>query len=77
MCLGGIGSKDLIVFNDALLGRPAWRVRKPSSLFGRVMKEKYLRTTIFLMRLLEFLVAIHGKAYNLLRHLSKKVVFGE
>ena len=41
-CFGGMGFKDLKVFNDALLGRQAWRLlREPSSLLARVMKAKY------------------------------------
>ena len=41
-CFGGMGFKDLKMFNDALLGRQAWRlIREPHSLFARVMKAKY------------------------------------
>lgn len=48
-CFGGMGFKDPTVFNDALLGRQAWRlIRHPTSLFGRVMKAKYFPTSDFL-----------------------------
>lgn len=48
-CFGGMGFKDLRVFNDALLGRQAWRlIREPSSLFARVMKAKYYSKCDFL-----------------------------
>lgn len=41
--LGGMGFKDLAVFNDALLGRHAWRlIHASNSLLGCVMKAKYL-----------------------------------
>ena len=49
-----MGFKDLRVFNDALLGRLAWRLlREPSSLFARVMKAKYYPNC-------DFLEAPHG-----------------
>ena len=48
-CLGGMGFKDLKVFNDALLGRQAWRlVREPHSLLAKVMKAKYYPNGDFL-----------------------------
>ncbi|XP_010666711.1 uncharacterized protein LOC104883845 [Beta vulgaris subsp. vulgaris] len=41
-CLGGMGFKDLAVFNDALLGRQVWRlIHFKNSLLSRVMKAKY------------------------------------
>ncbi|XP_010695081.1 uncharacterized protein LOC104907789 [Beta vulgaris subsp. vulgaris] len=44
-----MGFKDSKVFNDALLGRQAWRpIRKPNSLFGRVMKAKYYPNSDFI-----------------------------
>ncbi|XP_057249943.1 uncharacterized protein LOC130591059 [Beta vulgaris subsp. vulgaris] len=44
-----MGFRDLRVFNDALLGRQAWRlVREPHSLLARVMKAKYYSNFDFL-----------------------------
>lgn len=48
-CLGGMGFKDLIVFNDTLLRRQAWRlVRASNSLLRCVMKVKYFPSSDFL-----------------------------
>lgn len=48
-CVGGMGFKDMAVFNDALLGRQAWRlVHKEGSLLERVVKAKYYPNTTFL-----------------------------
>lgn len=48
-CFGGMGFNYLSVFNDALLGRQAWRlIRAPHSLFGWVMKAKYFPNCNFL-----------------------------
>ncbi|XP_057249396.1 uncharacterized protein LOC130590838 [Beta vulgaris subsp. vulgaris] len=48
-CLGGLGFKDLEVFNDALLGRQAWRIMKgDNTLLGKVMKAKYYHQSTFL-----------------------------
>lgn len=47
--LGGMGFKDLQIFNDVLLGRQAWRlVQQPNSLMGRVLKAKYFPSRPFL-----------------------------
>ena len=44
--MGGMGSKDLRVFNDALLGRQIWRlIFHHNSLLSRVMKAKYYPNT--------------------------------
>lgn len=48
-CLGGLGFKDMETFNDALLGRQAWRLMKgENTLLGKVMKAKYYRHCSFL-----------------------------
>lgn len=48
-CLGGLGFKDLDVFNDAFLGRQAWRIMKgDNTLLGKVMKVKYYHRSSFL-----------------------------
>ncbi|XP_021756104.1 uncharacterized protein LOC110721271 [Chenopodium quinoa] len=54
-CFGGMGFKDLGVFNDALLGRQAWRLVKASnSLLGRIFKAKYYPRSEFLESSLGF-----------------------
>ncbi|XP_021751065.1 uncharacterized protein LOC110716737 [Chenopodium quinoa] len=54
-CLGGMGFRDMGVFNEALLGKQAWRlINNPGSLFGRVMKGKYFPHSDFLESSLGF-----------------------
>lgn len=48
-CFDGMGFRDLAVFNEAMLGRQAWRlVRAPKALLARVMKSKYYPKSDFL-----------------------------
>lgn len=50
-----MGFKDLLVFNDALLGRQAWRlVHGDGSLLGNVMKAKYYPNCGFLESTLDY-----------------------
>jgi hypothetical protein len=42
---GGLGYRDLITFNNALLAKQGWRLTKfPDTLVGRIFREKYYPT---------------------------------
>lgn len=46
---GGLGFRDIEVFNDSLLPKQSWRLlRNPSSLIARVLLGKYCHTTPFM-----------------------------
>ncbi|CAM8944548.1 unnamed protein product [Rhodiola kirilowii] len=43
---GGLGFRDLSIFNDALLSKQVWRLMKcPESLVGRLLKMRYYKET--------------------------------
>ncbi|CAA7018071.1 unnamed protein product [Microthlaspi erraticum] len=47
--LGGLGFKDINMFNDALLAKLSWRIlNKPECLLARILKGKYFRRSSFL-----------------------------
>ena len=47
--VGGLGFRDLMGFNVAMLAKISWRVlRKSESMLSRVFKEKYFPNTSFL-----------------------------
>ncbi|XP_048493143.1 uncharacterized protein LOC125493698 [Beta vulgaris subsp. vulgaris] len=55
-CLGGMGFRDLSVFNEALLGRQAWRlIQCENSLLSQVIKAKYYPKCSFLEASLGFM----------------------
>jgi hypothetical protein len=46
---GGMGFKDMSLFNQAMLGRQGWRlITRPEALCSRVLKGKYYLNSVFL-----------------------------
>ena len=47
--MGGLGFKDLYLFNKSLMAKQAWRlIKNPSSLAGRIVGDKYFPASSFL-----------------------------
>lgn len=46
---GGLGFRDLIAFNEAMLGKQAWRLlQQPLALWSQLVKGLYFPTQTFL-----------------------------
>ena len=47
--MGGLGFKDLHLFNQSLVAKQAWRlINHPSSIAARVLKGEYFQASNFL-----------------------------
>lgn len=80
--LGGLGFRDIILFNQALLAKIAWRlITKPDCLLARVLLGKYCHKSSFLK--VNHSTSSHGwegilwRRDLLLNHLGKSIGNGE
>jgi hypothetical protein len=75
--LGGMGFRDLELFNQAMLGRQCWRLlADPTSLCARVLKARYYPNCDFRDAPSPRSSYIHGASFFVARNLLRKVSDG-
>ncbi|XP_021741334.1 uncharacterized protein LOC110707615 [Chenopodium quinoa] len=76
-CLGRLGFRDLRVFNEALLGRQAWRLVKfHNSLLDKSWVQNTTQTGVFWSQIWVMLVVIPEIVSSLRKGCSKKELYG-
>jgi hypothetical protein len=64
--LGGMGFRDFLLFNEAMMGRQCWRLlTEPTSLCARVLKARYFPNCDLLDAPAPGFPLIHGAVFNL------------
>lgn len=62
-CYGGLGFRDLKIFNDALLAKQAWRLMHDSNtMVSRVFKARYYKNSDFLDSFRGLIQDLRGEA---------------
>lgn len=74
----GMGFRDLVSFNKALLAKQCWQLMKsPESLIARILKAKYYPHTSFMEANLGTNHLLHGEVSKEPETLLRLVLFGE
>lgn len=64
-CDGGLGFRDLKIFNDALLAKQAWRLMRDSNtIVSQVFKVRYYKNSNFLESFKGLDLSLHGGAFG-------------
>ena len=75
---GGMGFKDLALFNDALLAKQAWGLlQNKQSLFHKIFKSRFFPTCSFMDARSAPVGLMHGVVYSKVGRSSNKVHVGE
>ena len=74
---GGLGSRDMKLFNQALLAKQAWRlIENPQSLCAQVLKAKYFPNGFLVDTVLQGTPPRLGKQLSMDWSCTRKVLFG-